>query len=69
MSATVPKLTESDLASADLHLVAALDILADRAPGHLTDKLVAVSDWLWTQRRLPAPADNALARIPARCAP
>jgi hypothetical protein len=62
-------LAESDLASADLHIVAALDILNERAPGHLTDKLVTVSDWCWTQRRQPAGADAALARIPARCAP
>lgn len=69
MPTKVPKLTESELASADLHVVAALDILAERAPGYLTDKLVTVSDWCWSQRRQPASADAALARIPARCAP
>lgn len=63
MPATVPKLSESELASADLHLVAALDILNERAPGYLTDKLIAVSDWCWCQRRQPAAADTALARI------
>jgi hypothetical protein len=67
MPATRP-LSESDLANADLHVVAVLDILNERAPGYLTDKLIAVSDWCWSQRRLPAAADTALARIHARCA-
>lgn len=69
MPTKVSKLTESELASADLHVAAALDILADRAPGYLTDKLVAVSDWCWCESRLPAgAAPDALVRAHlARC--
>lgn len=63
MPTKVPKLSESDVASADLHLVAALDILNGRAPGYLTDKLIAVSDWCWCQRRRPAKADTMLLGI------
>lgn len=65
-------LTETELASADLHIVAALDILNERAPGYLTDKLITVSDYLWQQRRFDCAADDALARVRviqrARCA-
>jgi hypothetical protein len=65
-------LSESDSANADLHIIAALDILNERAPGYLTDKLITVSDYLWQQRRFDCAADDALARVRviqrARCA-
>ena len=65
-------LTETELASADLHIVAALDILNERAPGYPTDKLITVSDYLWQQRRFDCAADDAWARVcviqRARCA-
>jgi hypothetical protein len=65
------RLTEYELAQADDHVVAALAIINGRA-STMQDRLIAVSDWLWTQRRQHASADDALARVRviqrARCA-
>jgi len=56
-------LVARDLADADAHLVEALELVNGRVPGYVTDKLIAVSDYLWVLHREPAPADDALSRV------
>ena len=59
----ISELSESDLADADSHLVAALAILNGRAPGWVHDRLIQLSDYCWQQRRLTCEADTMLRGI------